>query len=403
MYDYLVPFLDPASLSSAVVVNAGVYNDMAVRWWRLWLQRACLALEEIRLHRHMQDRRSTAKQWHLHFPRPTVEWWKSNGIVHLFHAHARLHAEIVPPPGPRPAALEGGRCARKRWRRCLNRRVAPGQIYDVCDARGFWSGAVVLRVRHCRMADVPLSRVSVRRDPDAQPPPQVHPKELRVFVLFRFFGWSSLLYNEWVPTGPRVMPFGLHSLQWTARRRPLRPQQYCLVHRYQLLCAMDGRGQGQPSSSSCLSGYCVADVINVFRPQVGDRSIVQVSFRVDQDMHAPCTCEVDSTCLRHPMGRHSRSYLLHMREDALLPLNDMTAIVFLGKCFAEDEPYMGWDLPVEYRQMLESARRHAAVCARKKSPPSVPEPAPHLTVHQQRLEHMGAQTLPWTRPLPLRI
>ena len=236
--DALVPCLDVDSFASLIVTSRAILDHVIETWWHRWTVTAFIAIDGAKT-KDCSNR--MGRSYHLNIKSETW-WWHTNRLVSIFHAVARWRAPRAAEPAASLRVSLGHltRVGRRRTtlvlrrRRADPRRIRRGYLCDARDRRGFWSGAVVL--------DVESARVRVR-----------------------YTGWSSK-FNEWVSLSS-IAPHGSRSLQWTGYR--VRPRQYCLVHRRQLLCAMHEDGPPLAPCTEPLCGYTFAEITDVYTATKG--------------------------------------------------------------------------------------------------------------------------------------
>ena len=329
---------DGATVETLACLNASFLARVARYWLARWSARAGLSLRLLLAHNGVHAL-STPKgrMWHVQFSaraREQHRWW-NNRQAHLFHAHASRYLG-------RPATADtGDLCARQ------------GHVYDVRDKRGFWSGAVVLNRSH---------------------------SSIRV----RFLGWSSrfnecIEVNDW---NARSAPFGRRSLQWTGAAPVVRPGQYALVHRRQLLCAVDPSLVLESAREPYLCGYTTAEIIDVYTGHyTSDKSLIKIRVWVDE--MARGTKRAGTTCL------------MHVRPADVLPMNDITVVIFQSKHLLE-ENFLGAGAPAEDRALflggLAAAEREFAAFKHRENR------CPCCAQFKARLEDIGAYRQSWIKP-----
>ena len=211
------------------------------------------------------------------------------------------------------------------------------------------------------------------------------------YIRVRFLGWSSY-FNECIEVNDwnaRSAPFGRRSLQWTGAAPVLRPGQYALVHRRQLLCAVDPGLTLESASKPYLCGYTTAEIMDVYRSHyTSGKSLVKIRVWVDDAIQGlACT-------QRSSSKRASTTCLMHVRPADVLPMNDITVVLFQSKDLLE-ENFLGSGAPAEDRSLflggLATAEREFASFSHleKRCP---------CCQYKARLQDLGAHRRRWTKP-----
>ena len=382
---HLAPLLTPESLCAIAVTNHEMLRDVVNRWWNRWTRQAILSLYLLEKTRNLRSLQTPCKLFHIHFDDPTNEWWHSNHMVTIFHWFSRHCAS-------RFRSVRSWRPRKNKPCHLVNRQMKEGNIFDVMDRRGYWQGAVVL----CKKQN-----------------PSSGSRDAERLVHFRFLGWSCK-FNEWISSsewGTRIAPFGHRSLRWSPAPR-LRSRQYCLVHRRQILSTMSVDDQLEvPPENMKVSGYSVAEITRVFRSPCHTKCMVHAYLHVSNGSHVACVRSNPSLlshqcrqrCERHPIGCTGRTVVLYVRDEDVLPLNDVTATLMLSKHILA-EPHFAIDVTRKYRRVVAQAIAQATRQFEKieKMPQEFEACAvcgqPHICVnpYKRALHRMGACTQAWT-------
>lgn len=308
-------FIPCDSIITLVTTSPELFDSIVNQWNHLWCNRAIESIGYIQQIRKQRHEILHVKMFHLYFTNENCEWWYNNHMAYLFHIYAHKNAGLI-----------------LNIPFNLSCKIQSGQIFDIQDAYGIWNGAVVIKIQQ---SDEFLIQV-------------------------RFFGWS-LEHTEWINLSyqkMRVAPFGMHSLQWS-RSAKIKPNQYCLVNRNQLLSSMNPNHSLDSLNGPIISGYNVATIHKVFRSDDSDKLIIQIKLYVI-NIWGVCNKSNTIGCPRHPLGcksiNNTQMYLIYAHDYELIPLNDLTALVFLNKCILDD-PFLGYDLSREYYLILEQAKK----------------------------------------------
>tara|TARA_B100001248_G_C27397006_1_gene466278 strand:- start:3901 stop:5046 length:1146 start_codon:yes stop_codon:yes gene_type:complete len=360
-------------LLTLAATNLTICNLLCKRWSKKWIMSSMESINYIyEIKKNKSKKHLGYKMYHLYLENVHDEWWFNNHMVYLFHLYARKHASIAKDYNickERHASLIQ---LNQKFKKINNLKC--GQIYDILDRNNIWSGAVIISITE--------------------------------FVIkFRCFGWTNK-YNECIfisEVKKRVAPFGMNSLQWfDSKHCKLKPKQYCLICRSDILCSLrtDISLDRSDIQNKVTSGYIPVEIQSVYRSD-DNKYIVQINARLEITQEY-CTCD-SGDCKKHPFGSDSRPkpFLIKVKYTDLLPLNDITALIFLSKNILY-APFLAADVSTPFQNIIRFAKQYTQRKINQHSQ-KVCEYCNENHMYRVELEKMGTKMLPWTTKYSVSI
>ena len=315
------------SLINLSMCNKSIFKTIINYWNITWCKTAIEGLSYIRYCRSQALKKYAGKSYHFYnddFPRI---WWTANKMTYLYHIYALQNQCVNKKYRSKPTGL-------------IPSKILPGDCFDVKDSKNIWCGAVVLRVKYN----------NTKRK-----------KKKLEHLYVRFLGWSNN-WNKWVSInswGEDIVPYGTRSLQWTNYSK-VQTNQYCLIHRYQVMTSMDpsiSLGSFQKTMDSFVSGYSIAIIKSIYTSPDHEKNMYEMELHVKIPGF---DCNDSDDCEKNQFGEcknnsRSKRFLIRANDYELIPLNDLTSIIYLSKIIIYTT-FLCFDLSEYYQDIIKKSK-----------------------------------------------